>query len=123
MNSSLIGGPGHYSAERINFTNQMAFAHASNRRIARHSTDVPSLERDKRDASATTSSSAGRLNAGVSAADYKHIDHAREITRGSTVVKNVPRETSLTDAKTAKECLEEILYTDSTGQPVESLKR
>ena len=73
MNARLVGGPGHDTAHGIDFTRQMAFADAANRRIAAHLTDCFDILRQQRRASTHASRRAGSFRTGVATTDDNDI--------------------------------------------------
>jgi hypothetical protein len=73
MDRRLVSRAGDQSVKCINFANEMAFAQATDRWIARHGTDCVTLETHQGDTRAHARSHSRCLNTGMAATNYKNI--------------------------------------------------
>src|SRR5437588_12846749 len=73
LNARCVDDFAHYSAERIDFANEMALGYSANRRIAAHLSDRICVERNKSSARANACSDVSSLTPGVSRSDYDDV--------------------------------------------------
>ena len=73
LNARLINGAGHLPTKRVNLPHQMAFAHPSDSRIARHLTDVIKVQRQHQGLTAKTCRRQCRLDPGMAGANNDNI--------------------------------------------------
>ena len=74
LDPGCIRDPAHQPVERVDLTNQVTLAEATDRRIAGHHTDGVGAERDQRGRGAAPCSRGGGLAAGMPAADHNDIE-------------------------------------------------
>jgi hypothetical protein len=74
LDSSGIGDAAHQAVERIDLTDQMAFAQTADRWITRHRADAREALRDERHARSHARGRACSLAAGVAATNHNHIE-------------------------------------------------
>jgi hypothetical protein len=80
MDARKVRSPAHQSIERVDLPHQVAFADATDRRIARHFSDLVPPVREQQHTCTNPSSRCRRLTSGMPAADYhdvnaKHCGH------------------------------------------------
>ena len=73
LNTSRIGSPRHFTAQRINLAHQMAFCRAADSRIARHVADRVQIDGKTSGFHSKARGGKRRLNARVSRADHDNI--------------------------------------------------
>ena len=74
LNAAGVSRPAHQAIERIDLTDQMAFAEPADRRIARHRADGSKLMGDKRRSRAHACRCGRGFTAGVAASDHDDIE-------------------------------------------------
>jgi hypothetical protein len=70
----------HQPIEHIELTDEMTFADAADRRIARHLANVLGAEREQSDARATTRRGGRSFASGVAGSDDKDVEHAGSLS-------------------------------------------
>jgi hypothetical protein len=72
----LVAGARDNAPQGFDFAQEVAFAAAADRRVARHSADIAAREGRKRDARAPARRSRGGFHASVTSTNDKHIVHS-----------------------------------------------
>ena len=73
LNQRIIGGETHFSAERIELTNEMSLARSADRGVAGHHADAVKIQRQQQGIQPHTRSGERRLYAGVACADHDNV--------------------------------------------------
>ena len=76
MDCGTVSRSSHQAIEHIQFTYKMTLAHATDRWVAAHLSDIVGAERNQSDACAATGRDSSRFRPGVSSTDNQNVKHA-----------------------------------------------
>jgi hypothetical protein len=89
LDSGSVGDAAHQAIERVDLTNQVAFAQTADRWIARHRASAREALRNERRARAQARGRGRRLTAGMAATNHNHIETTiHRFTKSEAVLVN-----------------------------------
>jgi hypothetical protein len=116
MDRSPVRSARHHAIEYVELAHEMALAHAANRGIARHLTNVFGTEGKQPNARAAPGSRSRSLAPGMAGADHQNIMHKSNLSGSVFHVKH----RSLSETEAREERIQNVLNTRASGQPIES---
>ena len=120
MDCGPVGSARHNSAERVDFTNEMALADPADRRITRHAPDIGAVEAKQRHARSAPRGGTSGLGPRVARSNHDDVVHCRRPRRlqlrGQNELFHV--EHSLTETESPKERVKEVIEPGATEDAI-----
>jgi hypothetical protein len=88
MDRGLISGARHDPPKRVNLADEMAFANATYRGVARHPSDIAPPKGCQRDARSTPRRGRSCLDPSVTGTNNQYVEHQRALASRGMEIKN-----------------------------------